>query len=842
MSLQWIKDMQRAGRLRSFEGGGRWGSEEARPSVAHAAANAVAPPLVDGLGDGSDGEDESLFPEPLQPVPVAEQRAQSPSMLDAMAMEHVINTDAELATSAPPPPLRASNAAGKRKQQPTAAGTTTKKPKPRGKAAAPRGANGANKPKPGDVSPWWDASLATTYAQVPHHAPNATHKDAPLRRVNGKQQPKSWFSVKSLPLTHASTGATTAGPIGTGAHIPWRVLMHVDPLDVWSAENGSDRRNAADARDKPLESKPVVQLRCRKTCMRLTRDQKRLLTKWMGAYRFTYNKAVELVNVDRRWKDASCQYLNEQLVFASKNGRTSRDVSTDEKKAASDLKSANMDLKRRSLNVDVGALVREHPWLAEIPTAIRKEACREVAKAVKSNDGIATSKARSGKKHKWKLAYKKRCDDSAWTVAIPVQCLAEAWVEKRPETRRGRTDGAPHKQQGRRDWTRVSMCPTTSLDDVWLAEALPDAALRSWIGGQGKSQRERKTIVKDCRITRDKRGRFYMIVPYEIEATPRTSKPAHERRVGAVDPGDRVQATVYSPSDGEVVSYAIGKHGGGKDRIFAQCAKLDRVVATAAKRKATTGTDQSDRRGLLERIAPLKRERDRVKSDAVLDDVQREATLKRLRVAINAMVAARYRLADGSPADTPSQRRARRRQMAVLRQKGKDLVTEAHRKIALDMVRRWDTLVLPPFNTHDMVQRPKGGARRIHSSVARSLMNWRHYQFKLHTKRLFLREGKEVLLPDEKYTSMTCGSCGILNVKHSKEEWTCRHCSTFHQRDPAAARCILIKAFDRRSSSSSSQGASSSSDNGMVSVNMPSGSFQPTNILDASGRVMGEQR
>jgi transposase len=85
---------------------------------------------------------------------------------------------------------------------------------------------------------------------------------------------------------------------------------------------------------------------------------------------------------------------------------------------------------------------------------------------------------------------------------------------------------------------------------------------------------------------------------------------------------------------------------------------------------------------------------------------------------------------------------------------------------------------------------------------------------------------------------MTCGSCGILNVKHSKEEWTCRHCSTFHQRDPAAARCILIKAFDRRSSS----GGSSSSDNGIQSVNVSSGQFQPTNILDASGRVMGKQQ
>ena len=148
-------------------------------------------------------------------------------------------------------------------------------------------------------------------------------------------------------------------------------------------------------------------------------------------------------------------------------------------------------------------------------------------------------------------------------------------------------------------------------------------------------------------------------------------------------------------------------------------------------------------------------------------------------------------------------RQGRLRRAVVLRQKVRDLVTEAHRKVALDMARRWDTLILPPFETQTMVKRKRtGGARKLHSKVARSLMTWRHYGFRILAKHAFLRAGGEILEPDERYTTMTCGSCGVLNEKHSNETWTCSHCGTFHLRDPAASRCIFIKALGRNSDDS----------------------------------------
>jgi transposase len=633
-----------------------------------------------------------------------------------------------------------------------------------------------------------------------------------------------------MPLTHSSTGAVP--PVGGSQPIPWRVLMNFEPRDVWSEENGSAFHAAADAKDKAPAAKPVVQQRCRKLCLRLTKQQKRTLRLWMGAYRLTYNKAVELVQPraadgqpqrrEPRWLKAKCQYLNEQLVYESKNGRSSRvnKESTEEELEESAAKSEKMDALRASLGVKVGDLVGKHPWLKDVPTAIRKEACLDVAKAEKANEGRRLTKPG----HRWTLKFKKRGDDSAWTMAVPVQCLLQAGVEPRPETRRPRRDGRPHMQQGRRDWTRVRM---SELGDVWLTEALPDAALVELVS-RGKRKREGLTLAKDCKITLDKRGRFHMVVPYEIEATPPTAKPAAERKTGAVDPGDRVNATVCSPDDGEVVSYAVGRENGGKDRVFREAARVDRLVGEARARKAEAGPTVEERARLLERIAPLKRERERVQQDAALPPEQREALLKRLRIAIKAMVAARYRRADGSAADSPSQARTRRRRMAVRRQKARDLVAEAHRKIALDMVRRWDTIILPPFNSHDMVKRPRGGRRRLSSRVARSLMQWRHYDFRLTLKSLVLREGKELASPDEKYTTMTCGVCGVLHVRHSDESWTCRHCGAFHQRDPAAARNIFIKPFDWRSAKDS--------------VDAVRGRFQPTSISEASGSMTGQKQ
>jgi transposase len=638
-----------------------------------------------------------------------------------------------------------------------------------------------SKPQPGDLCPWWKPELASLYSQVPSGAPGLSSSNtACLTSVEGKQRPSSWFSVQTHPLVSSAPGPE-AGSSDGPANTTWRSRMAFEPDDVWSAETGAGHKAASARKGKTLAPEPLAQERTLKTMMRLTREQKRILKSWMGAYRFTYNKAVELVRRNRKWVDAKGQYLAEQLVCEKKSGwstRVNKD-SSQEDKDASVAKSANMQAKREWLGVDVGALVKENQWLKDVPSNIRKEAVRDVIKAQASNE----EKKKTMPHHRWRLRFKRRVDPSAWSMAIPMIVIRESEVLLRPETRRPRTDGAAHSES-RRSWTRVKLAPSTKIGDVWLVEPVPGGAIK-----------------KDCRISLDyHRDRFYMCVPHTIEPTPPTAKPLAERKVGAVDPGDRVEATVFSPADGEVISYAVGKNDGGKDRIFRLCADLDRTIANAKRHRATTRPSKQQRAEVAARVATLREMRDAAKADERLDRWERGNRVAVVNGQIERAIEEHHlRVDDGSglevQADTPSERRCRRKRMARLRARLRDLVTEAHCKIALDMSRRWDTLILPPFNTHDMVKRPKGGARRIHSSVARSLMNWRHYDFKLRTKTVFLRAGKEIVSPDERYTTMCCGSCGILNDKHSNESWTCKHCGVFHLRDPAASRCIFIKAL-----------------------------------------------
>jgi hypothetical protein len=514
------------------------------------------------------------------------------------------------------------------------------------------------KPIAGDACPWWDPGLGALYSKLPREASDATPENAHLRDGS-----TSWFAVKRIPLVAAESGGG------------WRARMGFEPDDVWSQEADAHRKTAASRKGKELAAEPIKQHRCRAIRIRFDgRDDEKVMRKWMGAHRLTYNAAVKLVRTDKRWVDAEGQYLNEQLVYASKNGNTSKTNanSTEDEIALAAEHSANMELKRKSLGVDVGALVRQHAWLSDIHSYIRKE------------------------------------------------CISKVVVQTRPlDTRRPRNDGGAHKETSARNWTRVTICPRYKFPSFWLNEAVPNGR-----------------IDKDCKITVDARGRFYMVVPYEIEAAPATRRPLEQRRVGAIDPGDRVQATVYSPSDGEVVQYAVGKEGGGKDAIFRVCKKIDETVAEANK--------------------PENR-------------------------------------------DTPSKRRASKAKLARLRARARNLVTEARNKIALDMSRRWDTLVLPPFETGGMVKRRQrsGLPRKLHSKVARSLCSWRHYDFAVHVKNKFLRAGGEVVSPDERYTTMCCGVCGVLNDKHSNEQWTCKNpsCKAFHLRDPAASRCIFLKCL-----------------------------------------------
>ena len=133
------------------------------------------------------------------------------------------------------------------------------------------------------MCPWWKPELNDLYAQVPSSNSDAAQLGFQLVQGRGRHEAKSWFSVKSIPLASAVDGPVAVSS-SQSKHVNWRVLMDVHPDDVWSEETGAAFKDATASKGTKPESQPIKQVGCRKTCMRLTREQKRLLRKWMGAY------------------------------------------------------------------------------------------------------------------------------------------------------------------------------------------------------------------------------------------------------------------------------------------------------------------------------------------------------------------------------------------------------------------------------------------------------------------------------------------------------------------------------------------------------------------------------
>jgi putative transposase len=124
-----------------------------------------------------------------------------------------------------------------------------------------------------------------------------------------------------------------------------------------------------------------------------------------------------------------------------------------------------------------------------------------------------------------------------------------------------------------------------------------------------------------------------------------------------------------------------------------------------------------------------------------------------------------------------------------------NLVDELHKKLVKWLVEQYHTILLPEFETQNMVIRRAN--RRIGSKTARAMLTWSHYRF----KQRLLDKTREypwcnVVICDEHYTSKTCGNCGFLHQKlGSSKSFKCPRCATEMDRDVNAARNILLRYF-----------------------------------------------
>jgi putative transposase len=145
-----------------------------------------------------------------------------------------------------------------------------------------------------------------------------------------------------------------------------------------------------------------------------------------------------------------------------------------------------------------------------------------------------------------------------------------------------------------------------------------------------------------------------------------------------------------------------------------------------------------------------------------------------------------------APGVRHAQRRRMRRAGLRMQLRIRNLVRELHHKLALYLCRTHDIILLPKFDTQNMVRR---GKRVIKSKTARAMCTWSHYRFRQHlVHKAQAFPGRQVVLVSEAYTSKTCGRCGWMhpNLGGSKV-FLCGKCGLRADRDVNGARNVMLR-------------------------------------------------
>ncbi|MBO9428341.1 zinc ribbon domain-containing protein [Sulfitobacter sp. R18_1] len=94
--------------------------------------------------------------------------------------------------------------------------------------------------------------------------------------------------------------------------------------------------------------------------------------------------------------------------------------------------------------------------------------------------------------------------------------------------------------------------------------------------------------------------------------------------------------------------------------------------------------------------------------------------------------------------------------------KARNLVDDLHRRVAYDLVQRFDVLLLPTFETSQMVEKQK---RKLRTKTARSMLGLGHYRFQQKLNWMCRKYGKRLVLVNEAYTSKTRSWDGVIHDK-----------------------------------------------------------------------------
>ena len=240
----------------------------------------------------------------------------------------------------------------------------------------------------------------------------------------------------------------------------------------------------------------------------------------------------------------------------------------------------------------------------------------------------------------------------------------------------------------------------------------------------------------DCRVTHERyTDRWFICMSVPLRAPETQGRVAKENRdVVAIDPGIRTYATCYDPGREQIIEWATtGGRKNGKSKGSELAGWLTRKM------------------GRLENKAKKAHGRHRRRIRAV-------AARKRAKVIY--------------------------------------LADELHHQLALWLCRNYRVVLLPKYSVKQISRkkRPAGQKRALGRNSVRRLAQlspFRFRQFLIHKAREF---GTTVVICDERYTSQTCTSCGMLNPGLGTAKlFECPWCGAAYDRDHGAARNILLR-------------------------------------------------
>jgi putative transposase len=126
-----------------------------------------------------------------------------------------------------------------------------------------------------------------------------------------------------------------------------------------------------------------------------------------------------------------------------------------------------------------------------------------------------------------------------------------------------------------------------------------------------------------------------------------------------------------------------------------------------------------------------------------------------------------------------------------LKRKISNKQSDLHWKTAKWLCNDYKQIVLPHFESKNMSSVPN---RNIRTKTVRQMSVLAHAKFLQRLKTKAEETRTELVIVDEKYTTMTCGRCCERNPDvGNQRDWRCPKCKWHHHRDFNAARNILLK-------------------------------------------------